>query len=185
MLCKDQASRNADNEPGAKSLSPRVTLLRQFFNILGCALALPIYYLQTAHTRYPITLDILVTIALTELNRFVVEGRRMTFSARGREQHCEIQEFREKDGWDGIHVESQPLAPRLECLAAVVGWREDPALYARALESYKSARTCTFVLAGIDGDEAEDEDMVKIFSKVRNFFLRFYSLATMVSGNGY
>jgi hyaluronan synthase len=40
-------------------------------------------------------------------------------------------------------------------------------LYTRDLESYKSAKTCVFLLAGIDGDsdEAEDEDMVKTFKQ--------------------
>ena len=37
-------------------------------------------------------------------------------------------------------------------MAAIVGWREDPALYQRALESYRRARGCVFLLAGIDGE---------------------------------
>ncbi|GAB1316838.1 Glycosyltransferase 2-like domain-containing protein [Madurella fahalii] len=165
MLSEDKARMDGDRRRAATT-KPRISVLRQFLNVLGCALAIPVYYLQTAHSRYPITLDILVTIALAELNRYVVEGRRMAFGFRGGKQGEERPGPQEKDDWDGIHLESQPRVSRLECLAAVVGWREDPSLYRRALESYKSAKTCAFVLAGIDGDEAEDQDMVRIFNQV-------------------
>lgn len=141
----------------------RVPALRQVLNVIGCALAIPLYYLTTAHSRYPVTLDIVITIALTELNRYVIEGCRMSFGqrrGRGPETSDEIDEKA------AIYSESQPQPPRVECLAAVVGWREDPALYARALESYKSSSACVFLLAGIDGDEAEDQDMARVFKKV-------------------
>ncbi|EAQ91815.1 hypothetical protein CHGG_00050 [Chaetomium globosum CBS 148.51] len=141
----------------------RVPALRQVLNVIGCALAIPLYYLTTAHSRYPVTLDIVITIALTELNRYVIEGCRMSFGqrrGRGPETSDEIDEKA------AIYSESQPQPPRVECLAAVVGWREDPALYARALESYKSSGACVFLLAGIDGDEAEDQDMARVFKKI-------------------
>ena len=60
-----------------------------------------------------------------------------------------------------------PFSPQLDCMAAVVGWREDPALFTRALESYKTARGCMFLMVGIDGDEAQDQDMVDVFNLVR------------------
>ncbi len=53
-----------------------------------------------------------------------------------------------------------------DCMAAVVGWREDPALFTRALESYQRTRGCVFLLVGIDGDEVEDRDMVDVFDMV-------------------
>jgi hyaluronan synthase len=142
----------------------RVPAFRQFLNVIGCALAVHLYYFTTAHSRYPITLNIIITIALTELNRYVIEGCRTAFFGR---QHANgLDALQDKKA---IHLESQPNSPKLECLAAVVGWREDPSLYCRALESYKSSRTCIFLLAGIDGDEAEDQDMVKIFKRVCAF----------------
>lgn len=55
----------------------------------------------------------------------------------------------------------------LEVLGCVVGWREDEELYARCLESLRSTPSCTTIVAGIDGDEVEDERMVDVFQKVR------------------
>lgn len=51
-------------------------------------------------------------------------------------------------------------------IGCVVGWREDEELYARCLESLQSTPSCTTIVAGIDGDEAEDERMVDVFHKV-------------------
>ncbi|KAK4164444.1 family 2 putative glycosyltransferase [Cladorrhinum sp. PSN259] len=141
-----------------------VSPFRQFLHLLGCLLALPIYAISTVNSRYPVTLDLFITIALTELNRYTVEGRRIDLARSERKE--ETREYNEKEAWGALHLESQPASPRLECLAAVVGWREDPALYRRALESYKTARTCSFLLAGIDGDDKEDQDMVNVFSQV-------------------
>ena len=160
---EDGPGRDADLGD-APAYGRHVSPFRQFLNIFGCLLAIPCYYLTTVHSRYPVTLDILITIALTELNRFVVEGRRIEFYDEQR--HREYSNIDEKCDWEKIDLEVQPVAPKLECLAAVVGWREDPVLYERALESYKSARSCVFLLAGIDGDETEDQDMINVFNKV-------------------
>lgn len=159
----DRPGRDADLRDAPAS-GRHVSLFRQVLNLLGCLLAIPCYYLTTVHTRYPVTLDILITIVLTELNRFVIEGRRIDF--HDEQRHQEYSYTDEKRDWEKIDLEIQPVTPKLECLAAVVGWREDPALYERGLESYKSARSCVFLLAGIDGDEAEDQEMIEVFNKV-------------------
>jgi hyaluronan synthase len=138
----------------------RVPIWRQILNLLGCLLALPCYYLTAKQSRFPVTLDILITISLAEINRFVNEGRRMAFYSGHEYKRPPV-----KSNWEKIDLELQPSAPRLDCMAAVVGWREDPALFAKAMESYKSARSCVFLLVGIDGDEPEDQDMVKVFNK--------------------
>lgn len=161
MFPEKQPTRHADHQ--ARNGGHRVPALRQVLNVIGCALAIPLYYLTTAHSRYPVTLDIIITIAFTELNRYVIEGCRIAFFGQRRHDLETADEIEEKAA---IYSESQPEPPRLECLAAVVGWREDPALYARALESYKSSNACVFLLAGIDGDEAEDQDMARVFKKV-------------------
>ena len=159
MFLDLKPGRDANHRAGGTT--PRVPVFRQFLNVIGCGVVIPLYYLTTAHSRFPVTLDIIITIVLTELNRYVVEGRRMSFLGRA-EQHT----LQEKGGREADHLENQPTTAKLECVAAVVGWREDPLLYSRALESYKSSRTCSFLLAGIDGDETQDEDMVTVFSKV-------------------
>ncbi|KAL1836418.1 hypothetical protein VTJ49DRAFT_5168 [Mycothermus thermophilus] len=156
-----------DAYPSAFLVSGRrsVPISRQFLNFLGCLLALPVWFATTAHTRFPVTLDFIITIALTELNRFVIEGCRSTFFFQ-RPRDDWQEEWNEKVGPDASHLEKQPETLEIQCMAAIVGWREDPSLYARALESYKSARSCVFVLCGIDGDEKEDQDMVDVFNKI-------------------
>ncbi|KAL2151778.1 hypothetical protein VTH82DRAFT_6876 [Thermothelomyces myriococcoides] len=158
--------RDTDHPAHMSTNAHRVPIFRQILNVLGCILALPLYYFTTQHTRYPVTLDIIITIALTELNRYVIEGCRIAFQRRqttSRDAASLPEEWDEKAAW---FLENQPGTAELECLAAVVGWREDPGLYARALESYKSSKACVFLLAGIDGDEEADEDMVRVFKKV-------------------
>jgi hyaluronan synthase len=53
-----------------------------------------------------------------------------------------------------------------DVIGCVVGWREDEELYARCLESLLGTPSCTTIVAGIDGDEVEDERMVDVFQKV-------------------
>ena len=159
MFLDLKPGRDANHRAGGTT--PRVPVFRQFLNVIGCGVAIPVYYLTTAHSRFPVTLDIIITIVLTELNRYVIEGRRMSFLGR-----TEQRTLQEQGSWEADHLENQPATARLECVAAVVGWREDPSLYSRALESYKSSRTCLFLLAGIDGDETQDQDMVTVFGKV-------------------
>lgn len=137
---------------------PEVSRFRQFLNFLGCLLILPLYYVMTAYTAHPLTLDILLTIFAAELNRFVNERRRRRLygvdnAASTPDAEKAIQKLANSE-----------LGP--DCMAAVVGYREDPELFARALESYKSTRECRFLLVGIDGDEAPDMEMIKVFQHV-------------------
>jgi hyaluronan synthase len=162
MILDQKVDRDAGHHTSG---APRVSAFGQCINVLGCGLVIPLYYLTTAHSRFPVTLDIIITIALTELNRYVIEGRRMSLLSQEWRNGKRASE--EKDDREDLYLETQPPPSRLECLAAVVGWREDPSLYARALESYKSSGTCAFLIAGIDGDETLDQDMVNIFNKVR------------------
>ncbi len=149
--------------PADHSAGRRVPVLRQILNVLGCLLTLPCYYLTARYSQYPVTLDILITVTLAEINRFVNEGRRMAFYTSRQQTRSPPAE---KSPHEKMDLEMQTPPPRLECLAAVVGWREDPVLFTRALESYKTAQTCRFLLVGVDGDEAQDQDMVSVFSQV-------------------
>lgn len=51
-------------------------------------------------------------------------------------------------------------------IAQVVGWKEDPELFSRALASYQTAEGLRFLLVGVDGDLTEDMEMVDVFQKV-------------------
>ncbi|KAJ6437317.1 hyaluronan synthase [Purpureocillium lavendulum] len=158
------ASHLQGSSPALSSSSP-VSLTRKVLNVAGCIVCLPIYWIATVHCRWPVTLDLILTVVLTELTRYVNEGRRMAY----------YEEFRPPSISEGMDPEKAALelelltpssATRLDCMAAVVGWREDPALFTRALESYKTTRGCVFLVVGIDGDEAEDQDMLDVFNLV-------------------
>ncbi|KAK5988931.1 Hyaluronan synthase 1-like protein [Cladobotryum mycophilum] len=145
-----------------------VSWFRMFLNILGCFMCIPIYWVITVHCRFPVTLDLFMTITLTELNRFVNEGRRIRFYEQESPDPLLPPRDEKVDNEKMNFLESQPMPQsRLDCMAAVVGWREDPELFTRALESYKAASKCVFMLVGIDGDDEEyDQDMVNVFNEV-------------------
>lgn len=141
-----------------------IPIWQQCLNVLCCFLSIPIYFLMTVSSHYPITLDMLLTIILAELNRFFNQQRREKLQALNDQDESPV---REKEDWLKWELNVEKAAPRLDCMAAVVGWREDPDLFSRALESYKATEGCTFLLVGVDGDEAEDQDMVDVFNQVR------------------
>ncbi|KAH7211372.1 hypothetical protein DER44DRAFT_807366 [Fusarium oxysporum] len=104
-----------------------LSISRQLLNLAGCLLIIPAFYLTTIQTLYPMTIDILLGIILTESNRFANEGRRTV--QRG-----------------GGIFSTQSNTMNLDCLSTVVGYREDTTLFTRALESYKAARGQAFML---------------------------------------
>lgn len=140
---------------------PHVSWFWQLLNLLGCILIFPLYRAAAVNTYYPATVDLLISILLAEFCRFNNEGRRIAF----REEEARP---RSKDD-----IEKQTLSmskgsgpSTCDTMAAIVGWREDPNLWARCLESYKTARGCKFVLAGVDGHDEDDQEMIEIFQKV-------------------
>lgn len=139
---------------------PDVSRFRQFLNFLGCLVIIPVYYIITGYTLHPLTLDVLLTIFAAEYNRFANENR------RGR-LYCGLDGDPQagKDPEKAIGPRPGP-GPGPECMAAIVGYREDPGLFARALDSYKAAGECRFVLVGVDGDEGPDLEMVRVFQQV-------------------
>lgn len=139
-----------------------VSVLRKLLNVTGCLFIIPAFYLATVQSLYPMTMDMLINIILTECNRFTNEGRRISFySAQNGSLRRDDGPGRGKDD-----LEMQKPASKLGCIAAIVGHREDPELFTRALESYKAARGYAFMIVGIDGDDAEDQDMTDVFNKV-------------------
>lgn len=76
---------------------------------------------------------------------------------------CELEEAKVPS----VRIDDLSLTDREpEVIGCVVGWREDEELYARCLESLHSTPSCTSIVAGIDGDEVEDERMVDVFQRV-------------------
>lgn len=135
---------------------PDVSRFRQFLNLIGCIIVLPIYSIITGYTRHPLTLDILLTIFAAEYNRYTNETRRRQLQGSSR-----IVQDPEKANYPPMTTDRAT-----ECMAAIVGYREDPELFARALDSYKLASECRFVLVGVDGDDVPDMEMVRVFQNV-------------------
>ncbi|KAB8074414.1 hypothetical protein BDV29DRAFT_173703 [Aspergillus leporis] len=137
---------------------PDVPIWRQFLNFLGCILVLPVYYFITGYSRHPLTLDILISIFVAEFNRYGNENRRRRLY--GLDAPPKPKDDPEKAF--GL-LNNSHMGP--ECMAVVVGYREDPELFRRALDSYKRADGCRFLLIGVDGDEKPDMDMVRVFQE--------------------
>lgn len=117
---------------------------------------LPIYSIITGYTRHPLTIDILLTIFAAEYNRYSNDRRRRQLKSPPRPTY-DLEKA-------GHLLGNEPSST--ECMAAIVGYREDPDLFARALESYKNVKECRFVLVGVDGNDVPDMEMVQVFQKV-------------------
>ncbi len=102
-------------------------------------------------TVYPITLQTLYNLLLAEISRSK-NIRRVTMFNRAR---CAD---------DNIGKDHSPR--HVPCVATVVGYREDPSLYRRCLESYKGLDEIEMLVAGIDGNLHEDQQMMDIFLDV-------------------
>ncbi|MAD83303.1 MAG: hypothetical protein CL912_25780 [Deltaproteobacteria bacterium] len=93
--------------------------------------------------RIVIWLDLLYRIILAERNR-IANSKKLSTEPR-------------------LNYSEKATPSSIACL---VGYREEERLFQDALISYNSAGTKTLVV-GIDGNSAEDEEMVKIFQRVR------------------
>lgn len=135
---------------------PDVSRFRQILNFVGCLIVLPVYSIITGYTRHPLTLDVLLTIFAAEYNRFTNENRRRKLRGPSGTVH-------DPEKARSISANTDRAT---ECMAAIVGYREDPELFARALDSYRLAAECRFVLVGVDGNDVPDMEMVRVFQNV-------------------
>lgn len=68
--------------------------------------------------------------------------------------------------WDARPKKTDRANEQPRAIACVVGWREDEQLYADCLRGVSESPSCAAMVAGIDGDGAEDELMVEVFQRV-------------------
>lgn len=142
-----------------------MTKTRQALNILGCICVFLLHRAAGVYTQYPALVDLLISVFFAEYCRFTNEGRRIALAKAedaAREQYLDVAQQESKIGL------GPPPAAHLSCdaVAMIVGWREDPTLWRRCLESYRNADGWAFMVVGIDGDDAEDEEMIDIFREV-------------------
>lgn len=138
----------------AKTGLLRPALWHQILNVSLCVtLALVLFaYVRKNVYFFPITLEAIWQISLAETNRRKSKRRVRNLK-------------RELDPDD---VEKKPLddTSYFKCLASVVGYREDPTVFTKCMESYNGCIGLETLLVGIDGDEAQDVEMANIVRKV-------------------
>ena len=148
---------------------PSVGFCRKALNFIGCIIAGYVFFFLVIYSSLPLTLDIVFTIFLAEYCRWANERRRQKVS--GSADYGAICISDEKD----------PTRHWLDSIATVVGFREDPALFTRALESYRQAQHCKLLLVCVDGDAKEDQEMVNVFKRVSSSAFLYRVLLLMVT----
>jgi hyaluronan synthase len=127
---------------------------RQALNAILCVLTFTIIFLYFRRYVYlfPITFESIWQISLAEVNR--------------RKNVRRIQQLERKlsssDEEDGIR-EKETMVRHM---ASVVGYREEPNLFRKCLQSYRGSPGLELMLVGIDGDHDGDMEMVRIVEEV-------------------
>jgi hyaluronan synthase len=108
-------------------------------------------YLRRYVTVFPITIESIWQISLAEVNR--------------RKNIRRIQKIKPVVDEETGFTEKQKVVRHM---ASIVGYREEPGLFTKCLQSYRSSPGLEIMLVGIDGDQAEDMEMVRIAGEVCN-----------------
>jgi hyaluronan synthase len=134
----------------------------QLFNTVLSISIFAFIWLYFRHyvATFPITIESIWQISLAEINR--------------RKNIRRIQRI------EPVVDEEKGTGPKslkrsvIRHMASVVGYREEPILFRKCLQSYRDAPGLEIMLVGIDGDHAEDMEMVAIAGEVINprFFYR-------------
>ncbi|GME44857.1 hypothetical protein EAF04_006864 [Neofusicoccum parvum] len=133
------------------SKPPPPSLLQLVWNTTLCivlGIAIGICGLRSI-TNWPVTAEAVFNCALSEWNRR--KGIRRIKALEARSRQADVEKG------DGVQV---------RYMGSVVGYREDPALFRRCLESYKPSTGLGLLLVGIDGNDREDLDMAAVVEQV-------------------
>lgn len=143
-----------------------VSTFDKCYNFFGSIVAGAVYFYLLLYTAHLWTIDTAFSIILAEYcgwsndrSRKRIVGQEHLRSEKSDDLSCA-----EKGGYF-TSADSLP-ARKLDCIAAIVGFREDPDIFSKALQSYLEAAGCRFVLVSIDGNDVEDQEMVQVFQKV-------------------
>jgi hyaluronan synthase len=130
------------------------SLTRQALNSVICVLCFTFIFLYFRRwvALFPITIESVWQISLAEVNR--------------RKNIKRIKQLERKlskaDVETGIHEKEAAVRH----MASVVGYREEPNLFRKCLQSYRGAPGLELMLVGIDGDHDGDMEMVRIVEEV-------------------
>lgn len=144
-----------------------VSVLQKVVNFLGCIVAAIIYAYLLLYSNHLWTIDTSASVLLAEYCGWSNERLRKKSAGNEAPQVDESGDLSlaEKGGYFSL-TKNPSESAKPECIAAVVGYREDPAIFTKALESYLQADGCRFMLVCIDGNSLEDQEMVDVFQKV-------------------
>lgn len=138
---------------------------QQAFNTVLCVLTftlISVYFRRYVYLL-PITFETVLQILLAEVNR-----RKSVRRIRQLEH-----KFSKVDKEDGM--EEKELAVRH--MASVVGYREEPNLFRKCLQSYRGSPGLELMLVGVDGDHDDDMEMVRIAQEVSGIVSILLNLA--------
>jgi hyaluronan synthase len=127
---------------------------RQALNAICCILSFTMIFLYFRRfvCLFPITFESIWQISLAEVNR-------QKNIRRIRQLEHRLEKIDEEDG-----IRENEMAVRH--LASVVGYREEPNLFRKCLQSYHGSPGLELMLVGIDGDHSDDMEMVRIVEEV-------------------
>lgn len=141
------------------SLPPRSVMTSRVFR----SSAVPTLIVQTLSLVITVLLICNVIARYTFGFPLLIEGVLQIFFSElnHRKQHRRYQRFEEQSN-DVEELGEKALA-RTECVGAVIGYREDPNLFRKCLESYRddASRTVRVLVIGIDGNDDEDMKMAR------------------------
>jgi hyaluronan synthase len=128
---------------------------RQVFNAFLCiaSFAFIFTYFRRYVSLFPITCESIWQISLAEINR-----RKNVRRIRALEQ-----KLGPIDEETGI---KDKMETAVRHIASVVGYREEPNLFRKCLQSYRGSPGLELMLVGIDGDGEGDMEMVHIAEEV-------------------
>ncbi|CAI6331792.1 unnamed protein product [Periconia digitata] len=144
-----------------------ISAFEKFLNFLGCMAAAVVYAYLLLYSNHLWTIDTGASIFLAEYCGWSNEKlrKKSTGDDQLHNEKSDDLSLAEKGGYF-LDAKSDYDEAKLGCIAAVVGYREDPIIFNKALESYLQADGCRFMLVCIDGNSLEDQEMVDIFQKV-------------------
>jgi hyaluronan synthase len=143
-----------------------VSTFQKCINFFGCIVAAAVYFYLLLYSNHLWTIDTSLSIFLAEYCGWSNEKLRRKTTGEEEPKSEKSDDLSIVEKGDYFTLLNNLPNSKPECIAAVVGYREDPVIFTKALESYLRADSCRFVLVSIDGNGLQDQDMVDVFQKV-------------------
>ena len=143
-----------------------VSTFDKCYNFFGCILAAFFYFYLLLKSNNLWSIDTAFNIFLAEYTAWSNEKLRKKGAGEELPMSEKSHDLSIVEKGDYFSPMNGSPDCKLGCIAQVVGYREDPTIFTKALESYVQADGCRLVLACIDGNGLEDQVMVDVFQKV-------------------